>query len=965
MAITKNYRVEHLANNLPTPTITDITDSIVTLDSMILQSTGVLSEAKLTLNAEFGAFISNNGGGSTPILSQFDRLRITTIGDDGVTEHGKIFEIVTDLSQLATRSSYFLPLELEGRERNLSGVPFGGFFRNASHLAMVELIGFAYEDQKGSFQPNLVLESDSTIPKFNPNIWDFTQVDNCYDALIAVLDSLNLPVSAGGGGNRYALIFEDDPLDTNNLIFKIIVQGTNNVSIPTLEQNDSHPITKIDKVKQASTGTIVVARGRAKTGTQPANYSQFVSKLEFYKNILPYDSTIVYPTDSYVVLGGTTYQANQSVPISTPPPSVEWTAVDVGDYIGTLQYSPFTVDKLAPIKNGFANPTGLFNPNDFDSIAIPDHNLVINDRSLTDDTIGTYRNWVTFRTRSIFQADLTPTQKSYMYNTGTGYGFYDGFQILIDPSLGTLEPPFDGNDPNGVPYANAVARFVATPNFAIVNSDGPTIGGGEWIVIRPVEQYDQCAVYAEGRVFEYNVDDYATGSKVYPGVDRRRGGTSIVYAWQDISGLFMGNDCFHTPTNIEQVDGLFGDSIENTEPLNDPAGIPYIQDSAIKITFGYDRAIETQSERDVWFKMIYAVLSGDALQNFLNSLVAGVYNTFATPNYTSMGWWFAWPTPYPFSTANPISEEVGQLYGGDQATLNRHRYFDLFNIQYTTTGKQGWTYSDSADLSEVTGVKFLFNFDIGVSGTRIPFTGDIPFAYWCIDVNGTRWKSKKVMYRHLGETQEIEIEFGDLAPVFPTRTPLGIQNLLENIIVPEIEVNEIFFKDKVVIQGFQCELPYDEYGRYSPNLWEQIIKPNFFDAFLGGTGAVTFEGTIDGFSFVKTPVAISAANVLSSQRTIIPDFEDFQNIVNVEQLQRFADSQAQIEQFPYEQYTVEQGGINDLDLEDSIYLHDPYLINETDDGPNTRLLAVREIHYSVPHSGGLIRKIVPVKVIDT
>ena len=76
--------------------------------------------------------------------------------------------------------------------------------------------------------------------------------------------------------------------------------------------------------------------------------------------------------------------------------------------------------------------------------------------------------------------------------------------------------------------------------------------------------------------------------------------------------------------------------------------------------------------------------------------------------------------------------------------------------------------------------------------------------------------------------------------------------------------------------------------------------------------------------------------------------------------------QTRVEQFPYEQYTVEQGGINDLELEDSVFLHDEFMISEEDDtgNPNTRLLTVREIHYSVPFQGGLIRKLILAKVID-
>ncbi len=274
--ITKNYKVEYIVSN----TIqTDITDFVVTLDKFILQSTGKLNTAKITLNAEFGNFITDANGGDTPIISQFDRIRIRVIGDDGVTEQLKIFEVTTDLAQLAARSSHFLPLELEGRERNLSGVPFGGFFRNETHKAIIKEIQDAFNEQKGTSQPGFFVQSPSLIPDFNPNIWDFTQVDNCYDALLVILDSLNLPVSAGGGGNRFAMIWEDvyntfpNDIDLDVLDLKIIIQGTSNGTgpFPDLEQNDTHPIIKIDKIKSPSSGTLVVARGRPKTAEQPQN----------------------------------------------------------------------------------------------------------------------------------------------------------------------------------------------------------------------------------------------------------------------------------------------------------------------------------------------------------------------------------------------------------------------------------------------------------------------------------------------------------------------------------------------------------------------------------------------------------------------------------------------------------------------------------------------------------------------
>ena len=978
--ITKNFVVEKIINNT---TFTDITDFIISLDDFVLQSTGKIATAKITLNSEFGNFITDANGGVTPLLNQFDRIRIGIIGDDGVTIQFKIFEITTDLSQNSLKSSYLFPIELEGRERNLSGIPFGGFFRSSTHKEMTDSILSAHNSQTGTLQPQLV-DNSPDIPDFNPNIWDFTQVDNCFDALLVVLNQLNLPVSAGGGGNRYALIFEDSyntfPTDINLAFMevRIIIQGTNNSAV-TLAQNDSHPIIKIDKIENPSTGTVTIARGRPKTSLQPQNYPLFLSRLEFYRNIRIFNSTIDYPTGSHVSLGANVggwpqrYVALSDTTAGDAPPSASWAEIDVGDFVGNIQYSRWTIDKATVWQNGFAHPDGAFDPDTLGAISIPDHNLFINDVQGTgDNKIGTYRDWVIFRTNSPHEADLTVAQKAYLFDVqgnGTTFGFYDGFKVLVDPNVGALQGIFAGNDPNGIPYSDNVAIFVVKPNSAIFPANAGTIGpglaAGDFVVVRETEDFDQTAVYNEAIIYEFNVP-FTPSNRIYPGGDRRRGGSgaSVDFQWRSIADSFMGNECFHTPISLSNVTGLVASNLSDGEPLDNPSAVPYNQNSGIKIVFGYNQAVETQTERDVWFDMIKVNRSGDGLQNLITALAAGVFNTFATPNYTNMGWWFVWPSPFPFSTVKVISEEVGELYGGNVNTLNDHRYFDLFNIQYTTTGLQGWVHPDSSDLTEITGVEFLFNYDITISGVRVGFTGDVPFSYWAMDKFGTLWKSPKIMYRHLGETQQIKIEFGDLSPVFRGRTPLGIDNVLENIIVGEIEVNETFFKDNVIIQGFQCETPYDEFGRYSPNLWEQIIKPIFFDVFQGGVGTVNFTGIIDAFGFTKTPVAISAPNVLSGERTIIPQFQDFQNIVNVEQLQRFANAQNQIDQWQYRQYTVEQGGINDLELEDPVVLFDPFMINDADSGPNTVLLTTRELHYSVPPDGGLIRKAVLVEVIE-
>ena len=969
--VTKNYIVETLDHAAPAVSRVDITNFVISLDDFSIQSTGKISTAKITINAEFGAFITQTNGDTTPLIDTLDRIEITMIDDDGTEKESKIFEVVTDMSQAALNSGDLLPLELEGRERNLSGIPFSGLFRSATHDEMANKIVNAYAQQAkvppivpGGKQPAFILATGNA-PKFNPNIWDFTQVDNCYDALLSVIESANLPVSAGGGGNRFALIFDDDA-DDDIVNVTIIKQGTRNdpSPYPVLQQNKAHPIKKADRLHQATTASVVVVRGRPGTGTQPTAVSRFPALIQFYNGILDWDAAITYPIDSFITDKGVKYKALIQN-LNQRPPNANWIIIDVGDFIGTFQYSPFTNDKVGPIKNGFGNPEGGFNPALFTSIAIPDHNLVIRDKDPNDEDIGTNREVVLIRSNTTaITADLF--LKKYLFNDTT---FINGTTILVDLQLGAVGGDFAldqfgtgaGNDPNGRAYGDSIVVYVVKDGSA---------GPGVWVVQREASNFDQCSVYSEARVFEFNVAP--VGNQNYPGTGlanaRKRGGSGVDFKWRDISGQFMGNECFHTPLSITSVDGLFGKRLKSGELLNDPAALPYVDKSGLKIVFGFTKSAQDSERQNVW-KVLWNVLKFAApLETFIAGLSAAIITTFTTPNYTNMGWWFAWPSPYPLSAHNAIDEEIGELYGGQSnVNLHSHRFFDMFNVRFTTKGFLGWNAFDSNDLSEITGCKFLFNFDItDTAGVRIPFTGDLPFYYWCIDDQGTVWVSQKVLYRHLGETQPFAFEFGDLTPTFRTRTPLGISNILENIIAGELETNEVLFKDRILYQGFQWAAGYDDKGRYAPNIFEQIIKPYFFDFFGGGSGNIEFRGIIDAYAFTKAPVAISKTFTgdVNEFRSIFPQIEDYQNIINQEQLQRLADSSKIIEEFEYNQWTVEQGGIADLILEDSVAFTDPELIDRSEQGSNSIILAVREIHYRDMPNEGMVRKLILVEVIE-
>jgi len=504
-AVVKNYRVETLDHAAPAVPRVDITDFVISLDDFSVQSTGKISTAKITINAEFGSFITQTNGNTTPLISTLDRIEITIIDDDGTEQDTKIFEVVTDMAQAALQSGDLLPLELEGRERNLSGVPFSGLFRGKTHKDMINFILNSYVQQAKvpplvplGKQPAFILAT-SNPPDFNPNNWDFTQVDNCYDALLAVVESSNLPVSAGGGGNRFAIIFDDDVLDDDIIDVTVTIQGTRNdpSPYPVLQQNTVHPIRKADKTHQAPTGSISIVRGRPGTGSQPTAVTRFPALIQFYNAIKDWDPAITYPVNSFVTDKGVKYKC-LTQNLNDRPPSANWVIIDIGDFIGVFQYSPFTNDKVGPIKNGFANPEGAFDPALFTSIAIPDHNLVIKDKDPNDVNIGTNRIPALIRSNTTLITGDTFLNK-YLYNE---VDFINGTVCLVDLQLGAVGGDFAadnfgtgaGFDPNGKPYANSIVVFVVP--------EGSSSSAGRWIVQREASNFDQCSVYSLGKIFK-------------------------------------------------------------------------------------------------------------------------------------------------------------------------------------------------------------------------------------------------------------------------------------------------------------------------------------------------------------------------------------------------------------------------------------------------------------------------------
>ncbi len=991
----KLYKVEYLEGGT-----TDITDFVVSLDKFRKFSDGRISQAAFTLNSEFGQFITDDSGGATPKVDEFDRFRISILDALGVTKDSHIFELKTDMSQFMKQSKYLLPLELEGRERNMAYIPFSGYLEFENHFDMANIILNMFEKNDGTAQPIFTTFEGPTdfnkLPDNNPNIWDFQYIDNCLDALKLIVTHANNSVAAGGAGDRFAIIYDDDPITPGVVIVRIISQGSrNNAPFPTLDTSIEFPIQSIEKLKEQKTGTRVVARGKAGSSTAPAEPAKYFSRLEFFKNIQQFDNNKDYLKDNYVRQTNLVYRAVQDVPAGNRPPNVTfWLETSAGTYIGNIQYSPFTINKQALFRNSMGNPEGTLDPSIFTSLKAFDYNMAILDAK-------TFRDFCFVRS---ITDDLTADvfKKKYLFNETT---LIDGFRILVDTQLGALAGAFAadnfgtgaGNDPNGFPYADAMAILIGTDWFVFRQQGLGSIttfadaGGGKTTVtvsvahklsngrkvrINGTVNYngthkiesvtattfvivkafvitetgtwvtgdsDECLVTSEGRIYEWNVA-FASGSRTPASEDRERGGPKTgTRKWRDASGEFLGNDCCHSPTFFANAEGLI-------DPINNPViGENYTKDSAIRIKYSFDKTVDTPPWKTLLDQILGILNIGIlGLGSILTSMAASLFTLFSTPYYTSAGWWVSWASPYPFSTHNAITEKIGELYGGDANSIQDHHFFDAYNERFTFTGKEGWNQTDSDTLMEITGFSIFFKLLMTANGTNIPFTGEIPVAYWMIENNGTIWKSKDT-YRFLGDVQRFDFYFGNFTPVFRARSPLGISNIVENLLVPELELRDIFFRNKIIFQGFMLELSYDEHGRYMPNLMESVIKPTIFNMFShkGLTVPITFDGTFDVWAWIKTPIAISAADAESAARAIYPDIKDFPQITNIEQLQRASDAQLDIEEFRYEQYSVTNFNVADRKLQDTVFLHEQFMVDETDDpgNPNTREVVVSEINY--------------------
>ncbi len=950
----------------PLGTSVDITEGVERLEWIEI-GTGELRSLSMRLNSQFGQFITEDNAGTTPILDQFDQVRLNVTDRDG-----KVFDTIYEVDILRpindTQMGTVLEVEMLAREYHTSKVMFSKpfFFENAFNVTR-DIIDFYNDpDSKGTLQSDVEggdITTTNTLPEWTANEFRFDlHEQSAYDGLLQVVDRMGSSVAAGGGGDFWELAFVDNIIQT--ITVNMFISGN-----PPRQQTDgvfdpALAVTIIDTLAvnpaeeeggiESTRGTVVGSWGANSFGSLPVQFFDFQGANEAFALYTFWDDTLPYPTDVIVMLPEANadgdrrhFQASQDVPINTEPSTnpAFWNEITFQNYLTSFGidpiYSLWTNNKDTAWRASGGNPSGALaglNPS-FTTAACWDSNLIIQDSNGS----RTFADIRAISTASV------PSQYKY-----SGTDLYRGFRILVDLELGSAGIPFNQNgglDRFGKPFDNNVAKH----NGAQFSG---TSEWRNWDVFRELEDFQMIAVDHEARVYQKingvnpaSLDAWVSGIFYFP--DTRVSDAGVAYQcekihtsteanrppnfrWRTLPSL--GTD---TLTDISEGEELFNDCYHPVNSIDlDPAGGWFQKPNTGGITnnFGVDSAV-----RYTWTFEIT-----DYVQDFNDK-----------PKYYRVGAWADFK--FPFAPNSYQGDTIGTLYGNN-LTKKEPVTLDTSNMHFNHNGEIGFNNVDARDLgnleSLVTYQKFRYKAGFDDDSTGLFLQGNYPCRCTCYDT------SDNVV------TQDYTIPFNDrwasiVLPlnefqIYRARTPAKWGQITQAF-VKRVEILNVFEWKNLKKICFQWLKPYDEQGRFHPqieNPLEQVIRIDSVGVPVNGR----IDWSFDGFYFAKNDLALTSPN---TERAIMPRFFDEPLISNHISLVQSNEAKLEITGFRHKQYDITTEGTFDIDFADSFFLENKFLVNESDNGANTIKLVAKKITYTIDKQpqgpGGFLRAITGVK----
>ena len=936
------YKVEYIGQTLQTliNPVVDISNNVQSIDSFKIGTTGVISEATIVLNTNYGFFITQTDNNKTPIISRRDFMRVTL--DDGNDSNSKIMYVSNKNKQHSSHGK-LLSVSLLGRESFLKEQKITGRYYFIKVIDMIREILSQYNENaiysnlipEIRFGPTTGSEDYLKVPSFPTQTFDWTENGtNLYDALLKCLDLLELPGSAGGAGDLFELVFDDNPADDNIMFARIFSQGDrpdadNTITIDT---KDSIQVTGSEPIENAN---VTVVRGAQDKGRFPRELDTYRSGLEFYQSVLDnqlWISTESYPVGTYVSYEDDVYQCILIPPSGTlPTNSTYWSKIEPNNFIGDINYSPWTNYKAEVWRNSFGDPGGRLDPGDITLtekiVAAYDGNLVIRD--------VTHRDWADF-----IGTSLTDIPDTYLYPSGSSTRLYEGMRIFIkDAPTGTPFTNNGGKDKFGKSYQGKIAQYGAD---------------GDWIVIsRDPQSADEVIVTSTGQIFYFGkkIEEIDKDPFIeYEGVTE----------WREITNdQFLGKDIAHYPDIIENVKGLIANQTKpNGDDYTDMSGLRIRYKSGTFVT-----AIGLIAILGILFTggrlLAIRPLLVKLLPLYLNFHALSILTLTELQN---IGWWAMLEFPFPKCTLNGITENVGELYGG--TTESKIPFLDVENERILYDGKKGFFNNSSDTFGELTGITFLFNFKIyhgNAPGFEKFDAGNFPFSIFIYDIHSNVVRAT-FNYRFENETQRIIIPFSEFTS-YRARSPTVLALLSPDPLSAFTSDRELYNQNhfqwrKIKRISIVYDLSYDDKGSYNPYTAEKILSS------LGTvvTGNVYHDGTIDAFGFMKAPISIAKQGTAETkERILMTNIKEYPIFDNILQLNNLAKGDLQLESHIKKTFEYKGEGKCDLKVGQSVNLKgNDFVTNEDGITENIIKLVVDEINYSVSPDGnasGFIRNV--------
>ena len=904
-------------------TTLNLTGDVVGIPVFTDSGSGEVNYCTVNIKAPYGKYITS----TSPVpIDQFDRIHITLDDLDGNT-YSRYFEVQEIIPGSDKDAGTILTLECLGIEYHTQMMHFSKQFWFNSAFRPASVVGSTYNDNKGTTQPLLTgfdttYDPDTAIgndlPQFTQGIYDYgINPAYCYNIWLDLVERQAAAVSRGGVFDFFELGI--DTPSVNQIDFRAFSSG----SSPESKTGNPDPVTIIKTLKinpaeteggiDNATGTISYVLGDARSGALQRGREIYNSGIFQFTFRPEWDSAISYLAGALIKYQGQHYISLASNNLNNTPPGPTscvadsdsfWNQQDMSDRFGDIfQYSEWTEDKAALILNGMCAPDLVSGPV---SGVYTSTGAAAFDGNIVINANGFFRTEVDDRAST--EAPTKSLETEYTYENGE---FPRGYRFL---NVGDGVFAAAAKDINGILYKNSVVEFQKNPDPSADDTN-----------IIPVVKYqldssnDKMQIFSiyEGKMWEWD-----SGTETF----------------DDITTDDLGSDCMHQFTTISNTT-----SFDPKPTETDCAKFPDITKDGTTFATNIDSAIE----------IVY---------DFDNALTDRVVDRVS---YQSHGAWFNLRFPYPVSTFNGITEDVGDIYGGGVNSLteaiNEPATLDISNMGYTPNGKLGYNQDDSTRLSKL--VTFSFALGLKIEG-RTPFTGDL------FTLDGTA--QIRVL---MGDTEDnvwafdFELTSTDGA-MYPIDTELSAYNVIRNqkpryaklnnivdLLNPkEIDNNNIFEERNIRWIVIQHQDQYDEFGRFAPEGNLNDLSNTSLSAALGGKITLT----IDDLHFKKELVVNTGSNSLKNLES---EFIQRQDIMLFDQAQEVALSDWQLQQFQHKEWDIVTTGqsIFDIRFGDSFFLENDRLVNDADDGPNTIKLVAKKIEYSIsrPTSGrgGLERRV--------